>query len=123
MLEVVFPPARLVLLLFLILFETLAGSSGIGRAGWPVLKVFEVEMGLANGWMTLETLVSSHWCVAGFVWVSLSCEKVSSPVLVCFCVVLEISYLLKVGVLVEVGMPPIVCGPGVMLGRGGFGCV
>ena len=87
--------------MFLIHFETLAGRSRIGGAGWPGLKVFEVEPGLANGLMTLETLVSSHWywCVAGFVWVSLSCDKVSFPLLVfCCVVVLEISYLfLKIG--------------------------
>ncbi len=81
----------------LILFDMLAGSSGIGRAGWPVLKMFGVELGLADGLMTLETLISSHWCVAGFVWLSLSCEKVSFPFLVLGCVVLEISYLFERG--------------------------
>ena len=71
--EVLFPSAGLVSLLNLILFDMLAGSSGIGRAGWPVLKMFCVELGLAPHLMTLETLVSFHWCVACFVWVSLSC--------------------------------------------------
>ena len=75
----------------------LAGSSGIGRAGWPFLKMFGVELGLADGLMTLETLVSSHWCVAGFVWVSLFFGKVSFPFLVLVCFVLEIAYLLKLG--------------------------
>ncbi len=49
-LEVVFP---LVPLLILILFDTLAESSGIGGAGCPVLNVFGVELMLANGVMTL----------------------------------------------------------------------
>ncbi len=89
-LEVVFPPACLVPLLFLILIETLAGSSGIGGAGWPVLKVFEFELWVANVLMTLETLVSSHWCVPCFVWLSMACENVSFHFLVCLCVVLEI---------------------------------
>ena len=86
----------------LIFFDMLAGSSGIGRAGWPFLKMFGVELGLADGLMTLETLVSSHWCVAGFVWVSLSFEKVSLPFLVLVCFVLEISYLLNLGGFVSV---------------------
>ncbi len=69
----------------------------MGGAGCSVLKVFEVELGVANGLMTLEALVSSHWCVSCFVWLSLSCERVSFPLLVFGCVVLEISYLLKIG--------------------------
>ena len=51
--EVVSPPVCLVPLLFLILFETLAGRSRIGGVGWPGLEVFAVEPGLANSWRTL----------------------------------------------------------------------
>ena len=97
MLEVVFPSMCLVSLLSLIHFDMLAGSSGIGRPGWSVLVLFFVEPGLANGFLTLYTLVSFDWCVVGLDWMSLSCEKVSSPFLVLVCFVLEIAYLFELG--------------------------
>ena len=97
MVEAVFPLTWLGPLLFLIHFETLAGRSWIGRAGWLVLGVFVVEPGLANSCLTLETLVSSDWCVAGLFWVGISCQKVSFPFLVLVCFVLEIAYLFELG--------------------------
>ena len=54
-----------------------------------------MELGSAPGLMSCKTFVSSDWRVSFCFWVMLSCDRVCFRDLVVLCVVLEISYLLK----------------------------
>ncbi len=101
---------------------------------WSCCDRTELKLGLASVMRRLETFVSFYWCFVLCFWVLLAVDLGFPPVLTGLFACSGVSgfgeFLFLVGRLEQVvegpgvaGIPTIVCGLGVMLGRVGLVCV
>jgi hypothetical protein len=122
---------RLFPLSFLVFVLALSGKAWFECVVWSGCDRTELELGWASKMRGLETFVSFYWRFVLCFCVLFAVDRIFPPVLTGLLVCSGVSgfeeFLFLVGQVVEgpgvLGIPTIFCGPGVMLGLGGLGCV